>query len=204
MSQNKSEAPGGAVPAGAKELLQKSIESNREAQNKLNEAQESADRAEAISALGLDLDFDPRKLLTDGIIEKKGLKVLENFFIDIHTLDKREDILADRLVAQVFGGGLGLSIGKPYLECKMAATLAVAITRCNKVIFKVPDFAAERGDDEISRKVWDANWASKVELLDIILKLPSHLVDTLIIIYTNLEKSDFLQEDEGQKKSLTP
>jgi len=152
-------------------------------------------------ALGLDIEFDVSKLITQGIVEKRGLKIIEGLYIDMHTLTKEEDILAEQLVEQVYealGGGIKLS--KPYYEAKATAMLAMAISRCNNRVFPGPPTEP----DKRKSAEFESAWKGKVELFQIVLKFPSNLVDSLSFVYVNLDKADVLLEGESQKKSSRP
>jgi len=96
------------------------------------------------------------------------------------------------------GGGIKLS--KPYYEAKATAMLAMAITRCNNRLFPVPP--TESGKNKSVE--FENAWKGKQELFNIILSLPSHLVDNLSFVYVNLEKADVLVEGADQKKSSRP
>ncbi len=164
-------------------------------------------------ALGLDIEFDVSKLITQGIVEKRGLKILDSveakdgkpgnpgLWMDMHTLTKQEDILTEQLVESVYenlGGGIKLS--KPYYEAKATAMLAMAITRLNNRVFPSPPNDGQKQ----STVEFQAALKGKIELFNIILKLPSNLVDSLQFIYVNLSNADVLLEGDEQKKSSRP
>jgi hypothetical protein len=148
-------------------------------------------------ALGLDIPFDVKTLLTRGVVEKRGIKIADDFFIDMHTLSKAEDVLAERLVEQFYGP---MQLTKSYLEAKMTATLAIAITRINKDRFPVPDLdPAKRHTEE-----WKNDWDLKMGLMKALNGMPSGDVDTLGVVYSNLDKADVLIEEEARPKSSRP
>lgn len=151
--------------------------------------------------LGLDIEFDVTKLITQGIVEKRGLKIVDGLWVDMHTLTKEEDILSEQLVEHVYeslGGGIKLS--KPYYEAKATAMLVMAITRCNNKLFPTPPTEpAKQKSPEFEK-----NWRGKIDLFNIVLRLPAPLVDALSFVYVNLDKADILLEGENQKKSSRP
>jgi hypothetical protein len=168
---------------------------------------------EVRQALGLDIEFDVSKIITQGIIEKRGIKIIEpieaadgnpgspGLWLDMHTLSKEEDIMSEQLVMNAYealGGGIKLS--KPYYEAKATAMLAMAITRFNNKLFPVPPTdPAKRKSPE-----FETAWKGKQELFNIILSFPSHLADNLSFVYVNLSKADVLVEGADQKKSSRP
>lgn len=160
----------------------------------LNEAVEKTETAEMRRALGLDVPFDVRKLLTTGIVERRGMQVGTDMFIDMHTLNKAEDIMADRLVEQTVGP---MELTKSYLETKVVAVLAMAITRVNSQLFPVPSMdPADRGTDE-----WKAAWDIKRTFMMTLLQMQGDDIDALSMVYTRLDQMDILVEEEARKKS---
>lgn len=156
---------------------------------------------ETRQALGLDIEFDVSKIITQGIIEKRGIKVMEGLWLDMHTLTKEEDIMSEQLVMNAYealGGGIKLS--KPYYEAKATAMLAMAITRFNNKLFPVPP----ANPAKLKSPEFEAAWKGKQELFGIILSFPSNLVDNLSFVYVNLSKADVLVEGADQKKSSRP
>jgi hypothetical protein len=150
--------------------------------------------------LGLDIEFDVSKLITQGIVEKRGLKIVDGLWVDMHTLTKEEDILSEQLVEQVYESMGGIKLSKGYYEAKASAMLAMAITRCNNKLFPAPPTEAAKQKTEEFKRSWD----DKVSLFHIILKFPSSLVDSLSFVYMNLEKADVLLEEKNKKKSSRP
>jgi hypothetical protein len=115
----------------------------------------------------------------------------------MHTLNKAEDILAERLV-EIHNGPMQLS--KAYLECKTVAILAIAITRINKDRFPVPSLdPADRNSDG-----WKMEWELKQGLMKALLGMPTNDVDALMLVYSNLDRMDVLVEEEARPKSSRP
>jgi hypothetical protein len=163
----------------------------------INEAIEKSETEEMRRAMGLDIPFNVHTLLTRGIVEQRGMKISDDFYLDMHTLNKAEDVLAERLV-EIFNGPLTLS--KAYLEAKTVAILAMAITRVNKDRFAVPDLdPAMRTTDG-----WKIDWDGKQALMRAIMGMPSADVDALMLVYANLEKMDVLVEESARPKSSRP
>lgn len=193
------------APTGSPSELRQQVE-EMERRNSAQRAEAGAimqeiEDKELRQALGLDIEFDVSKLITQGIVEKRGLKIMDGLWLDMHTLTKEEDIMSEQLVMSVYetlGGGIKLS--KPYYEAKATAMLAMAITRCNNKLFPVPPAdPAKRKSPE-----FESAWKGKQELFGIILSFPSHLVDNLSFVYVNLERADVLVEGAEQKKSGRP
>jgi hypothetical protein len=159
------------------------------------EAIDKTETAEMRRALGLDIPFDVRALLIRGVVEKRGMKVASDLFIDMHTLTKAEDILAEKLV-EAFHGPMELT--KAYLEAKLVATITIAITRINQDLFPVPDplDPAARSNDE-----WRTAWEAKRGLFRAFMALPAGDVDALGTVYANLGRMDELIQEEARKKS---
>ncbi len=156
---------------------------------------------ETRQSLGLDIEFDVSKIITQGIVEKRGIKVMDDLWLDMHTLPKQEDIMAEQLVMDAFealGGGVKLS--KPYYEVKATAMLAMAITRFNNKLFPTPPTEPTKHKSP----EFEAAWQSKQQLFNIILSFPSRLVDNLSFLYVNLSSADVLVEGAEQKKSSRP
>jgi len=160
----------------------------------IEEAKEKSETEEMRRALGLDIPFDVKTLLTKGFVEKRGLKISDELFIDMHTLTKAEDILAERLVEE-FNGPMQLS--KAYLEAKQVAVLAIAITRVNRDRFPVPDLdPANRNTDD-----WKTDWELKRNLHRALLGMTSGDIHVLGLVYSNLSEMDILLDEEAKKKS---
>ncbi len=153
------------------------------------------------TALGYDLEFDVKKFITQGIVEKKNLEVIDGLFADMHTLAKWEDVVAEKLVTER-GRGVGIiSLSKEYFEAKSVAMLTMSLTRLNNALFTM-----EARDD-------DDGYVRKLELHDILMKMPGYLVNALVFIYENLDKADAMtsedpaekpEEESQAKKSATP
>ena len=163
----------------------------------IQEALEKNESAEMRLALGLDIPFNVKELLTRGVVEQRGLKIGEDFFCDMHTLTKAEDIMAERLVEEHHGP---MQISKSYLEAKLVATLAIAITRINKERFPVPSTdPAERKTEE-----WIHAWGLKQALMRSLMNMPSGDADLISMVYANLDHADVLIEENARKKSTRP
>jgi hypothetical protein len=192
------------APADAAELrrqLQEMEEKTSASRDQAEGIMKEIEDKELRQTLGLDITFDVSKLITQGIVAKRGLKITEGLWVDMHTLTKEEDILCEQLVEQVYeslGGGIKLS--KPYYEAKATAMVAMAISRCNNQLFPTPP--TEPGKQTTPE--FQKNWQGKVDLFNIILKFPSSLVDALSFVYVNLEKADVLLDGDNQKKSSRP
>ena len=160
----------------------------------LETAMDQAEAQDLSDALGLDVPFDVNLLLTRGIIEKKGMKVGEDFFIDMHTLNGDEDVLAEILVDEVYGR---LPLSGARDTAKDICTVAVAITRINNADFPVPPIdKALRGSDEFK-----SAWKLKTEQVDFIRKLNTPDIRALVLVYQNLKKMDILIDEAAKKKS---
>ena len=119
---------------------------------------------------------------------------LTRLYIDMHKLNKAEDIMADRLVEEVYGP---MALTKSYMEAKLLAAIAIATTRVNQDLFPVPPWAiSERGTDEYKRA-----WELKKHLLNTLLEMDPDDTDSLALVYSNLDKMDVLVQEEARKKS---
>jgi hypothetical protein len=168
--------------------------STSDKQRLIDEAMEKGETAEMRRALGLDLPFDVRKLITQGIVEQRGMRVADGMYIDMHKLNKAEDIMADRLVEEVHGP---MQLTKSYMEAKLLACIAMATTRVNQDLFPVPAWAmSERNTDEYKRA-----WELKKQLLNTLLEMDPDDTDSLALVYSNLDKMDVLVQEEARKKS---
>ena len=170
--------------AGAKEKL-------------IAEAIEKSDTEEMRRAIGLDIPFSVKTLLTKGYVEQRGMKLAEDMFVDMHTLSKGEDILAERLVEEFVGP---MQLSKSYIEAKTVAVLAIAITRINKDRFPVPDLEpSNRNTDQ-----WKSDWDLKRGLMRMLLAMQNNDIDGLGLVYGSLDKMDILIDEDAKKKSLKP
>jgi len=163
----------------------------------IQEAMEKSETQDIRTALGLDIPFDVKELLTRGVVEQRGLKIGEDFFCDMHTLTKAEDIMAERLVEEHHGP---MQLTKSYLEAKLVATLAISITRINKERFPVPS------TDPAERKSpgWVHDWSLKQALMRSLMQMPSGDADLIAMIYANLDHADVLIDESARKKSTRP
>jgi hypothetical protein len=163
----------------------------------ITEAIEKSETEEMRRAMGLDIPFNVHTLLTRGVVEQRGMKITDDLYIDMHTLNKAEDVMAERLV-EISQGAMTLS--KAYLEAKTVAILTMAITRVNKERFPVPDLdPAMRTSDG-----WKTDWEGKQALMRAVMGMPSNDVDALMLVYANLDKMDVLVEEEARPKSSRP
>jgi len=178
-------------------LVAMKTSSDKEAQ--LQQAQSEIEAKELRDALGLDLPFDIDGLIKKGVIEKKGIKVplgpeQGELYVDMHTLQKAEVILVEQLVEAVFGV---MPRNHQYIEARMAATVAMAVTRCNNAAYEVPDPMGNQND-----ATWKTRWARKLDFYqNVMLKLDDEIINTLNFIYVNLEKADALIDERAKKKS---
>jgi hypothetical protein len=160
----------------------------------LQEAMEKSETAEMRRALGLDVPFDVKKIITTGSVERRGMQVGDNLYLDMHTLTKMEDIMAERLVEELIGP---MALTKSYLESKFTATLAMAITRVNSELFPAPSYKPEdRGTDP-----WREAWEKKKNLFEMLLNMRPDDVDNISLIYTKLDRMDMLNKEDEAKKS---
>lgn len=151
--------------------------------------------------LGLDIEFDISKLITQGIVEKRGIKIMDNLYLDMHTLSKAEDILAEQMVDQVLSDAAGgIKLSKPYYEARALAILVMSVTRCNNRSFPVPPLESDKRKSEEFKKAWD----DKILLLNTFLQFSGSTIDSLTFVYMNLDKADILVEGAKQKKSSRP
>lgn len=179
------------------EMDKRTAKSRDEAEGILQEIENKETR----EMLGLDIEFDVTKLITQGIVEKRGIKIMDNLFLDMHTLTKAEDVLAEQLVEQFQATmGLGVKLSKAYYEVKSTAMLAIAVTRMNNRTFQVPPLEADKRESD----EFNSAWNGKVELLKIMMQMPGTLIDSLTFVYMNLDKADVLVEGNKQKKSSRP
>ncbi len=160
----------------------------------IREVQEKIESDELRQALGMDVPFDIKKLLTKGSVEQRGMKIAEDTWVDMHTLTKAEDILAERIVEELNGH---LPLNREYIEAKLVAVLAMSITRINRDRFPGPDI------DTAARKTeeWKADWEVKIGLAKVLMAMDPNDIDALSIIYSNLDKMDVLIQEEAKKKS---
>jgi len=180
------------VEAIRKAREKRPVESGKEAL--IREAIDKSDTEEMRRAIGLDIPFDVLTLLTRGIVEQRGMKIAEDMYIDMHTLSKAEDILAERLVEE-FNGPMQLS--NAYVEAKKVAVLSIAITRVNRDRFPVPDLdPAKRMTDD-----WKTDWDLKRGLTRMLSAMTVGDINVLSLVYANLDKMDILIEEEAKKKS---
>ena len=90
-----------------------------------------------------------------------------------------------------------MELTKSYLETKVVAVLAMAITRVNSQLFPVPSMdPADRGTDE-----WKAAWDIKRTFMMTLLQMQGDDIDALSMVYTRLDQMDILVEEEARKKS---
>lgn len=158
------------------------------------EAMERSETEEMRRALGLDIPFDVKTLLTRGVIYKQGLQVGDQMYVDMHTLNKSEDILAERLVELHHGN---MPLGKAYLEAKTVAILAMSITRINRDRFPAPSSdPADRGTEG-----WKVDWELKQALFRSLESMSSGDIDAMMLVYANLDKMDVLIDEAARKKS---
>lgn len=166
-----------------------------------DQAHEANLRGELEALAGTDLDFDVESLIQDGSISKTEIMLLPArgtkpaLYCDMHTLSKEEDLLVERLVAEVCGLR---TMGREYTQARGTAILAMAVTRFNNRPYPVPDYFGERDE------AWMDKWAGKVELFKHLLKAQSQVSEGLAIIYQNLGAADLLKEDAKKKSSPQP
>ena len=173
---------------------------NVAAEERMNEVVAAKDRKEVDIATGLDLDFDPETLIKWGRIEKSNIRVVKGIYIDMSSLTQKERILADILVKAQFGN---MPQDNVYTNAYEAALIAMAITRINNKYFVIPDVVE---DDKESDAYKDAV-AAKAQLFGWLLNSNTNLIETLSLIYVNLERADALVEDMAgstAKKSEAP
>jgi hypothetical protein len=196
--------PRRTAPQGARDLRAESIgaaiaaarakSGPTDKEKLISDALEKNETEELRRALGLDIPLDVRALITKGVVEKRGMKVGPDLFVDMHTLNKAEDIMAERLVEECVGP---MQLTKSYLEAKLTATIAIATTRVNKELFPVPSTnPADRGTEDYRRA-----WELKKGLMQTLLEMDPVDVDDLGRVYSNLDKMDVLIQEEARKKS---
>jgi hypothetical protein len=166
---------------------------------------QSGDEAAAAALSGADLDYDVRTLITRGIIQKEGIQVLSNMKVDMHTLDKKERMLADIMVGMVYGQIDPTS--NAYYQAIEPAMLAVAITKIkvkrgeeeHVETYEVPNFRDRNKLEYVER--YKALMTNKLKLFDMLLDSSTELVTTLTLINQQLELADVLIGKEDAKKN---
>lgn len=148
--------------------------------------------------LGLDLDFDIEKFITEGVVEKKGIKLFDGVYADMHTLTKSEDFLCDEITTGVlkdvakqaanqsgekYDEKSGVPRDDTYFRTRSLATAAMAITRLNNKLYPSPGDFRTPDKDKL---------ALKKSLLEYLVRLPNKKADWVLVIYSNLEIVDIL------------
>jgi hypothetical protein len=163
-----------------------------ENERKLEKAIEEQDAKNLRESLGLDLDFDVKAFITQGVIVKKGIKVNDKMFVDMKTLTTKERMVAEALVRDRFPG---MKLDTVYLTAIEAAMVAMSITRINNVPFENPDVS-----QPLSNEVNKGLYAGKNKLFDMLMESSNEVVTMLSVIYKNLEAVSTPSE-KIQKKS---
>ena len=173
------EAEGGAAKSGSEKLLAEAIQKR--------------DDSNMREVLGLDLDFDPLKFITEGVIIRKNLEVVAGkIFVDMKSLTTKERMLAEAMVRDRFGN---MRLDNVYLTAIEAAMMSVSIIRINNAVFPNPDISKPM-TDEMNKKLYEA----KNQLFDMFMDTSNELVTMLSILYKNLE-AVAVPPVETQKKS---
>lgn len=173
---------------------------NVAAENRMDEVVAAADKKEVEVATGLDLDFDPDTLIKWGRIEKSNIRVVKDIYVDMSSLTQKERILADIMIKGLFGN---MPQDNVYTNAYEAALLALAITRINNKYFPIPDVI----EDNKETKAYKDMVSAKMKLFRWLLDSNTNLIETLSVIFVNLERADALVEGmEGPtaKKSAAP
>ncbi len=147
--------------------------------------------------LGLDLDFDVDKLIMEGIVEKKGLKLMNGLRVDIHTLNKSEGLLVDDITDAILskmdakGDPIPVKRDELFFKTRSVTTLAMAITRCNNSVYPSPGDFRNPKVEEIKKKM---------ALIEQLIRFPEDMIDRWIYIYVHLEIADILTGEVLEKK----
>lgn len=131
-------------------------------------------------SLGLDLDFDVKAFITEGVIVKRGIQVSDKVYVDMRTLTTKERMLAEAMVRDKFGN---MKLDSVYLTAIEAAMMAVSITRINNQKFDNPDVSKSIQQDKENAALYE----HKRELFEAFLDSSNELVTMISVIYKNLE-----------------
>jgi hypothetical protein len=174
------------------------------AEEKLQRTQDLLEERAKRELAGLDIPFDVEKLITEGIIEKRGLELVKGkIWGDMHSLSTPEEIVAKLLVDKLLGDqeNRRKASGIDIMEIQAKASLAMGITRLNDRSFEFPIDLMEIENRETTdfKKCFD----DKLELLVILIRFPVRWTNDMIVIHRGLEYLDKLeaQGEETQKKS---
>ncbi len=139
---------------------------------------------------GEDIDFDLEKFITEGVVFRKNIRLVEGVYVDMQTLTQRQQVLADRMVRSYLGSNPPRDL--PYFDVMEAAVLAVAVTRMNNQHFPIPGKTNSEEDRLAAER--------KTYLFEKFLDAPVAMIQALSFIYGNLPLRQALSED-GTKKS---
>jgi hypothetical protein len=186
------------LTAKDKETIKKEVTEmeklNRERLNKAEADLAEMEAGQVKKGLGLDLPFDIKKFVQEGIIFKKDVRIFDDMFADMQTLNHVQRIMAATLVQEVMGD---MPLGQPYNLALSAATVSLSIVRLNNTLFPMPNFFDRRTEE------YKNFYARKKNLLQSIFQSAEGMVAYLQIIYDNLELASLMDED-AKKKSSQP
>lgn len=157
----------------------------------LEQAIDAKEEADAKALLGLDLDFDPKEFITQGVVTKRGIKVLDKMVVDMKTLTTKERMLAESLVRDKFGS---MKLDQVYFTAVEAAVLAMAVIRINNQPFQVPNLNSPNTEE------FKALYAKKRQLFETFLEAANDFQSVLSVLYHNLESVQ-VPDEVTQKKS---
>lgn len=165
-----------------------------EAESNLEKALQDKQAKDFREALGLDLDFDPKAFITQGVIIRKGIKVAENVYVDMRSLTTKERMMAEALVRDAYGV---MRLDAVYLTAIEAAMMAMSITRINRQTYESPDVSKPLNDpkEPANKLLYD----NKVTLFNMFMDSSNELVTMLSVIYKNLEAVAVPTEEELKK-----
>ncbi len=180
------------TPEQIKRNIQKMKENAAPVMEEAEKALDALEEKRRKEALGLDVPFDIKEFVTKGSIAHKGLEIVKGTYTDMHSLTKRERILAESIVYERSGK---IDTASPayghYLETAM---MALAITRMNDAFYPTPDRKTQ------TPETFKKNLEGKLDFYDSLLDCDSSVVSALVFIYDRLAAADVLLKDEDTKK----
>ena len=166
---------------------------NREKIDELAEVVDQAELKAAQERLGIDLTFDPKAFIQLGTVSKKGVPVFDGYYVDIHSISSEERLIAENMVAQVYGTNLAPNVYRGAME---SAIVAMAISRVNKELYPSPSsllYEKSKTDTLAYRR--------KLELFQSICGMGDAYRMGIVVLYDNLRvAADILIADEATRK----